>query len=246
MNPILITYFRDGEKLVSSFMPGITEKEALTKITSTVAAEEIKRYFFIENPDKSVAAYQNYFEFDEEKQELIYDEREHIIQRKMVDIREIRNTLLKELDVPFMRAVEEKSDPLQERIKYFKNFLRNITEDLPFDDIESNEDLWKYNPFNNIMSISILETGSDYTEPPKISIEPPENDLFFGFGAEAVAFIKDGSVSRVEITNNGCGYLRTPYVEIEGNATIICHPPMNGLDPFQTMQPSPEEVAASE
>tara|TARA_Y100000593_G_scaffold82439_1_gene154901 strand:- start:3538 stop:4257 length:720 start_codon:yes stop_codon:yes gene_type:complete len=224
MNPILITYYKDGTKLVSSFQAGVTEEEALKKIfVDETSIENVERNVFIGNPEGSLSDYESYSYIDEDHKVRV-DNRIKLIDKKVEEIREIRNDLLQKLDLPFMIALEQKNEHKQDEIAFLKNKLRNITENLEFDKIDSLENIFKYNPFNNVMYLHLIGGGWNYTEPPKITIEPPDNEKYFGFQAEAVAFIKDGTVSKVEVTYNGCGYSRIPKVEIEGNARIACMP----------------------
>jgi valyl-tRNA synthetase len=224
MNPILITYYKDGSKIVSSFGSVLTEEEALKKVFSDEAStKDVERNVFIANPEGSLADYNSYSVVDKDNKVTV-DDRMKLIDKKVEEIREVRNDLIQKLDIPFMIALEEKNEKKQQDIALFKNKLRDITQNLEFDKIDNLEDIFRYNPFNNVMFLHIINGGWDYTEPPKITIEPPDNEKYFGFQAEAVAFIKDGTVSKVEVTYNGCGYSRVPKVEIEGNANVVCMP----------------------
>ncbi len=60
----------------------------------------------------------------------------------------------------------------------------------------------------------MLEKGSGYTVPPKVTIDDPTG-TYFGFTAKAVASIKDGEVERIDVIDYGCGYDFAPSITIE-------------------------------
>ena len=61
MNPILITYYKDGSKVVSSFGSGVTEEEALRRVfIDEASTKNVERNVFIENPDGGIADYNSY------------------------------------------------------------------------------------------------------------------------------------------------------------------------------------------
>ena len=147
---------------------------------------------------------------------LQVDERASIIYDKILNIKRKRNFLLKELDLAFMRSLEDDCKECTKRIVDLKKFLRDLPENLRFDEIESQEDLIDYNPFNNIFDIHVVFPGKKYENPPNVKILPPA-DQHFGFAAEAIAEIEDGSIKNIKVINPGCGYARKP--------TIIIDPP---------------------
>ncbi len=72
---------------------------------------------------------------------------------------------------------------------------------------------WKWWTDNNgysLVSIEIYEKGSQYTTPPKVLIEGN------GTGATAQAYISNGKVSGIVVTNGGSGYTKTPTVTLVG------------------------------
>ena len=80
--------------------------------------------------------------------------------------------------------------------------------------IKEKEDLLKFTPFQNIFTASIVDAGSGYEKPPKITFENPDNEMYYGYPAEITATIKEGSLSNLFFTNNGCSYVREPKVMI--------------------------------
>jgi len=72
---------------------------------------------------------------------------------------------------------------------------------------------WKWWTDNNgysVVSIEIYERGAQYTTPPKVLIEGN------GTGATAQAYISNGKVSGIVVTNGGQGYTKTPTVTLVG------------------------------
>ena len=109
-----------------------------------------------------------------------------------------------------------------------KNFLRDLPQNLNLHEL-SEKEIIKHNPFGNIFDVVIIYSPTDYIKPPKITIDPPKEG---GVQAEAMSFIKDGKISKVEITNHGNGYDFLPRVEIEdseggGVPKAMCGLPQN-------------------
>ena len=77
---------------------------------------------------------------------------------------------------------------------------------------------WYDNFTYGITSIEVYDSGSGYTEVPAVHIVPAFNDT--GFGAEAVAHISMGKVSRIEVTNPGTGYTAPPTIVLNGGGTV--------------------------
>lgn len=72
---------------------------------------------------------------------------------------------------------------------------------------------WKWWTDNNgysVVSIEVYEKGTQYTTPPRVLIEGN------GTGATAQAYISNGKVSGIIVTNGGSGYTATPTVTLVG------------------------------
>jgi len=72
---------------------------------------------------------------------------------------------------------------------------------------------WKWWTDNNgysIVSIEVYKQGSQYTTPPKVLIEGD------GAGAAAQAYISNGKVSGIVVTDKGSGYTKTPKITLVG------------------------------
>jgi hypothetical protein len=95
-----------------------------------------------------------------------------------------------------------------------KGFLRDLPNNLRIEDIKNDEDVASYNPFGNIFDVTVINGGSGYKSPPKVTIDPPKCKSF-GFQARAVALIKDGKISRIEVVDKGSAYNYIPKITIE-------------------------------
>jgi hypothetical protein len=86
---------------------------------------------------------------------------------------------------------------------------------LPVDNSFNNADQypWKWfvdNQGYEIVSINLISAGSGYTSPPRVLITGS------GVGATARAFISNGRVSGIEVTNPGQGYTAAPTISLVG------------------------------
>ena len=77
---------------------------------------------------------------------------------------------------------------------------------------------WYDNFTYGVESIEIYDGGAGYTEVPAVHIVPAFGDT--GQGAEAVAYISMGKVSRIDIINPGTGYTAPPTIVLNGGATV--------------------------
>ena len=73
---------------------------------------------------------------------------------------------------------------------------------------------WKDNTGYSVTEIQIANPGSGYTYKPTVTIQGGG-----GSGAEAEAFLGNGSITNIKITNPGSGYLTRPQVIIQGSQT---------------------------
>jgi hypothetical protein len=77
---------------------------------------------------------------------------------------------------------------------------------------------WYDNFTYGIESIEIYDGGAGYTEVPAVHIVAANGDT--GQGAEAVAHISLGKISRIDIINPGAGYTSAPTIILNGGATV--------------------------
>ena len=216
MNNNLIIFYKDDSKDVYSFPVATEESGALNQFKEMrpdVQPEDIEKYFYIKEDDVAPDVYGNFFELSEDKK-LKMNIRLYTTAETVKEIRSKRDALLNKLDLPFMRALEDDNDDLKKHIIKLKGFLRDLPNNLRIEDIKNDEDLASYNPFGNIFDVTVINGGSGYKSPPKVTIDPPKCKSF-GFQARAVALIKDGKISRIEVVDKGSAYNYIPKITIE-------------------------------
>ena len=80
------------------------------------------------------------------------------------------------------------------------------------DNLDSNEaQSWLNNNGLEVVAIQIADGGQNYISPPAVYIESDT-----GTGATAKAFIGQGKVTHIEVTNSGTGYLTSPTIVFNG------------------------------
>ena len=233
MNNNLIIFYKDNSKDVYSFPITTEEDYALAQykeMRPDVQPEDVEKYFYIKEDEVAPDIYGNFFELSENKK-LKMNMRLYVESEKVKEIRSKRDSLLNKLDLPFMIALEDENNDLKNHIIKLKNFLRGMPNKLRIEEIKEVEDITRYNPFGNIFSVTVLDGGSGYDSPPKVTIDAPKSKSF-GFQAKAVALIKDGKVSRIEIVDKGSSYDYVPKITIaapkEGKQCVAaCAIPQN-------------------
>lgn len=214
-NNTLIVFLEDGAKHVLSFSNELSESDALADFESMHpdSRGKVKKYFYVINDSVSLDVYQNHYELTDDAQ-LTMNIRNAFAEKCVAEVRKRRDFFLTNLDVPFFRAMEEDDDKLKKHVTKLKNFLRDLPNNLRFEEIEKDSDIARYNPFGNIFSIDLIQQGNGYTSPPNVEIDPP-NGQDFGFPAKAVALIDGGKVVRIDVVDFGCGYDYAPKVVID-------------------------------
>tara|TARA_Y100000310_G_scaffold294574_1_gene325151 strand:+ start:5849 stop:6571 length:723 start_codon:yes stop_codon:yes gene_type:complete len=209
VNRILMIVMNDGERYVYSVPndrpPEIIMRDAIN--ADGIDIKEIKTNYFFPHTLYSVNDYLLYF--DEESQKI--NELPLAVDFKVEEVKKHRQSFFAVLDLEFMKSLEENNTTYTQHITNIKNFLR----DLPIN-VEEHcknlkiDEIVKFNAFNNIFDIAIINGGSGYTKPPIVSVEESE----FGFPVKAVPQIKDGKVSGITVTQVGSGYSKSPAVNI--------------------------------
>lgn len=85
-------------------------------------------------------------------------------------------------------------------------------------DVTAENPIWETWPYSQwfsnytltLTSIKLVDGGTGYTEAPTVIIETVDGDL--GYGAEAIAFVNNGSVTDILVINPGTNYKITPRV----------------------------------
>jgi len=234
MNNNLLVFLNDGAKRVMAFPLGTSEERALSDYHSIYEQDElkIKKYFFMENDTVSPQVYQDHYEIDEDEK-LTMNMRNAFSEKAYLSIKKQRDNHLKSLDIPFMMSIESDDLELKNHIIKVKSFLRDLPNNLNFSKIENDVDILRFNPFSNIFNVFMINGGSGYDSPPLVTIDSP-NGSHFGFQAKAVAFVSEGKVQKIEVTDYGCGYDFAPKVIVEapesGKQAIAANPyPENSL-----------------
>ena len=195
-----------------------------------VKGTDIKKYFYFQKDDTAPNIYGKYGKLAEEKdnQMMTVDYRRLLIDRRFEEVRVKRDTFLNRLDIPFMRSLEEKDDAVKNQIIALKDFLRDLPQSLLFNELKDHE-LFTYNPFGNIFEILIADGGEGYVRSPEVTVDDPNAP---NVTAKATAFIRNGKVSKIKVTDYGCGYDFLPKITIEdiidiSAAFAVCPPPQN-------------------
>lgn len=85
---------------------------------------------------------------------------------------------------------------------------------------------WKDNYSLFIDRIIITNSGSGYITSPEVTIVSEDGDS--GFGAKAKAYISDGKISFIEVTESGSGYTKPPKIIFSGggdnNSSAAAYP----------------------
>ena len=214
-NNNLIVFLQDGTKHVLSFSHETDEQQALSLYDTMNPASKglVKKYFYIKDDTIPTSEYQENYELSEDGK-LTLDIRKTFIIKSAREAIKKRDFFLQNLDLPFMRAVEDEDHELRKYIRTIKKFLRDLPQNLRYKEIEDDLNLMKYDPFGNIFAIQLVEEGGGYTSPPNVVIDSPKGQLF-GFNAKAVALVEDGKVKKIHVTDHGSGYHYAPSVTID-------------------------------
>jgi hypothetical protein len=227
MNNNLIIFYKDKSKDVFSFSLDTDEQsalEAFDRLRPNVNKSDIEKYFYEKGDSTSPDTYGHHSEL--KKGKISINVRSIIASKKIEEVRKKRDAILANLDVPFMKSLELDNPSVKNQIVLMKNFLRDLPQNLNLHKL-TEEEIIKLNPFGNIFEIALIESAIGYTKAPEIIIDPPKS----GAQAKAMTFIKDGKISKIEITDYGNGYDFVPRVlieDFEGKESVaVCGLPQN-------------------
>ncbi len=233
MNNILLVFFIDGSKLAVSFPLSVGLDEALAESQDLFGDREIKKYFYISNSKIGASTLQNYATLTEDNQ-IKLNHKDDLIDQYLIYIRNTRDNLLKNLDVQFMRAIEDDCEECKNHIVKIKRHLR-ILPDIAEQHMESMDPkkALKYNAFGNIYESLVVKGGSGYKSAPEVHIEPPTGQ-YEGVRATAIALLDGDEVAKVEIIDPGAGYSKRPQITISAPedgecALAVVAPPENSF-----------------
>ena len=242
MNNILIVFYVDGTKDVFSFAPSKTVDQALAESQGSFSGKEIKKHFYVMNSPIGSSIFKNHASLNDDY-ELVVENKNIIIDKSLQRIRVIRDNILKNLDIEFIKSLEHDNDNFKNHIIRVKNHLREIPETARQHMENMTQDqISKYNAFGNIYVAGVVMGGSGYKSAPEVHIEPPTGQ-FEGVQAKAVAFIDGEKVVKIEIIDPGAGYTKMPKLTIgepeKGEPAFgVCSHPENLHPSVSPQEPS--------
>jgi len=241
INRVLLIIMNDGTRLSYS-VPDDRKPEVLFSDVINadgINKEDIKTNYFFPNTSYSVSDYADYF--NEETKRI--DEKPLSMRFKIEEFRRHRQAFFSVLDLEFMKSLEEGHGESSSHLARIKNYLRDLPEKIEsYCENLTVEEIVKFNAFNNIFDIAIINGGSGYAKPPIVSIDAPNGPNMSGFQAKAVASIKNGSVSEIAVVQIGSGYGTTPAVSVSAPdnetgevAVAVTHAPENNIHSIREM-----------
>ena len=213
VNKNILIFLKDGSKRF--FIPHREEtpEECLENAISSVklSGGEIKNHFLVDpdfvSMDTFDCAYQT-------KHGALMLERKGVVRTKINAVRMARKPLFEELDLDSLMALEDKDSGKLEKVVKNKKFLRDIPQKHKLNMLPKEKDILRCNLFNNVMFITITNSGSGYTKPPTVNIDSPKQENFIGFTARAVSKIENNKISEIKLIDHGSNYNFVPNVSI--------------------------------
>ncbi len=232
---ILLFVMKDESRKTFSVPQGSSAEEVTRKVISSedINKDDIGQVLYFPTTFYDLEEIQYYYDTDTKK----VDEKRVAIEFKLEEFRKQRGLLFNLLDAQFMRALENmECDSCRQKVVNIKEHLRDLPNYLEehLQDLDT-EQITKFNCFNNVYDINIINCGSGYDFYPEVTISPPCVGEKVGIQMEGFAVLKDEKVIGIKITRPGAGYLKTPSVSIEkskkGNTAIgIASNPENDIN----------------
>jgi hypothetical protein len=211
-NNILIILLKSWRKLTYSIPTVSDPQEAAMKCmyAEDIKEKDVERFYFIKDPSYSATTFQDNFSIDRG----LIDELAEVKSKKAEMIRKHRNLILNKLDVQFLISLENDCPDCTNHIKEIKQYLRDLPQLFMGKEFTSTNEILNFNSFDNVFDIEITNPGAGYTQPPTITIDPPQKNETPGFRMEAEAEIEDGKITNIKTTQVGSSYLYAPLLEI--------------------------------
>ena len=235
LKQILLFVMKDGSRKTFSVPEGASLEEVIKKIINSenIKKEDIKDSLFFPTTFYDLEDIQYHYDTETKK----VNEKGVAIEFKLQEFRKQRGLLFNILDKEFMRALEDLDcETCRKKVVKIKQHLRDLPDFLEkyLPDL-SVEEITKFNCFNNVYNINIINKGSGYDSPPKVTIAPPCAGKNYGIQMEAFPVMKDKEVIGIHVTQPGSGYFKAPSVSIErsveGNTAIaIAWEPENNIN----------------
>ena len=209
----ILIFLKNGEKKL--FMPSAEEtaEECLENALSVIEKSdvEVEKHFFVDpdfiGMDTVNSAYQT-------KHGALMLERKSIIETKVNEVRRNRVPLFQQLDLESLIALEGNDSEKLDKVVKNKKFLRDMPQKHKLNMLPKEEDILRCNLFNNVMLITLINSGSGYTKPPTVTVEAPKQEDFIGFTARAVSKVENNKISEIKLIDHGSNYNFIPNVSI--------------------------------
>lgn len=217
-NKIFIVFLNDNEYRIFYLKQGQTESDAWAVLDKVFALDkntrdDIASYFFCSHFELPPIGFRNCLQVNKQTGELELN-RQLVINEKLKHIRVIRNSLLEQTDIPYQVAVRRKDDAAVKYIERKSQFLRDLPTLTNFELIDKIDDIIKFNPFNNVLKIKVVNGGLGYNSfNPKIEVEKP-NGKYFGFQPILEPVISDDKIQDIIIKYPGCAYENSPVITV--------------------------------
>ena len=213
-NNILVLFMLNGRKFTYSIPSDMTRKEGLFMALDMdkIDPKNIQKAYFIPEAEFGSTTFDDSFSIKGS-----IDVKLSKINERLPQIRKERDFLLQKLDVEFMKVIEDENPCLEckRHIVNIKDYLRNVPNTFINFEFEDVTLIGAFNILDNVFYVRLIEEGSGYSVPPKITIEKPNNHPSLpGFPLEARALTEDGKVKDVIVTQVGSSYLESPEVTI--------------------------------
>lgn len=195
----IIIFFEDGSNSVTHFYEDVTLSDDLVQSLAVRENRTVKNWSTLDGRNKE------YMFFLKSDGKTVDVDTDAVLKTIIAGVRAKRNTILQSLDTQYIISSEKNDVYNIERIKCIKNFYRNIPEYLSFLNTLPLEQLEKINPFGNIVWVRMLDGGSKYTRPPRISFPSPENG-HENYMACGIPKMEGDSVASIAIAGFNCGY----------------------------------------
>jgi len=210
----ILIFLKNGEKKL--FVPSIEEtpEECLENALSVIERsddEEIEKHFFVDPDFIDMNTVGSVYQT---KHGALMLERKSIIETKVNEIRRNRSPLFQGLDLESLMALEDNDSKKLDKVVKTKKFLRDIPQKHKLNMLPKEKDILRCNLFNNVMFITLTNSGSGYTKPPTVTIDPPKQKDFIGFTARAVSNVENNKISEIKLIDHGSNYDFIPNVSI--------------------------------
>lgn len=216
---ILITIFKNGDLRIFYIHKNIKDSDILnfcaTMFHKDFTLSDVNKYLVTTVEQLPAIEYHSCIDIVNNQVIL---KRDKVIQVKTNNIRNIRNNFFTKLDLDYKIAQQKKNIELQNYIEKNTQWMRDLPQKLNFDSF-SVDDIIKYNPFNNILKVKMINNGSGYNALPRINFNQRNDNGMIGTIAQASCVIQDGKIMEINMTDFGSNY---------ASNDVYITPPNNG------------------